>query len=116
MFVKSEGVHQALNPSAYETVDFPSRKMNVETIEEAPGDSNAQKPQALEPPTFIQKSLQEESIPSPEKEELNYQKPRVNMVSQTPMQKKEKTVVKSPFVKPKNNIFYTEVDQEAVQQ
>jgi hypothetical protein len=31
------------------------------------------------------------------------------------MQKKEKTVVKSPFVKQKNNIFYTEVDQEAVQ-
>ena len=110
MFVKSEGVHQALNPSAYETVDFPSRKINVDTVEEAPGDSYAQKPQALEPPAFIKKSVQEESIPSPEKEEINYQKPRVNMVSQTPMQKKEKTVVKSPFVKPKNNIFYTEVE------
>lgn len=28
MFVKSEGVHQALNPKAYETVDFPSRLNN----------------------------------------------------------------------------------------
>ena len=53
-FVKSEGVHQALNPSAYETVDFPSRiKMNQESIVEALGESMAQKPQAFERPNFI---------------------------------------------------------------
>lgn len=104
-----------MNPSAYETVDFPSRINHHESIIDAPGESMAQKPQALEAPTFIKNVHQEESIPSPEKEEITYLRPQTNnVISQTPLKKKEPVVVKSPFVKPKSNIFFTDVEPETL--
>lgn len=40
----------------------------------------AQKPQALDPPNFIKNVRQEESIPSPEKDEITYQRPQTNNI------------------------------------